>query len=335
MDPRRQDFGRHRYAVNPEEEDLASLEVIMTEQLEASLTVHETSWNPERPGSPVKRKFNFSSQGESSLASYRDLTTRRLAEPVSRLVSTKLPRSTNSSPEKQSTRSQSRTSSPDKQSISAKTTVSQASASVPMRRAAMAKSLPAFVFSQAHRFASGSIPQAVFNIKKQILPEGLGTGVLPSSAREHLVAQFTDNEFPPSLFSDSPEYGNDFVDHVVSYLKTGLRRYRDDVAESVWSDMAKNLLGGLSREMEGHLEVTGVENNSLHPGILPMKTPSLRSDVVIQINQLYDTKFGQMCRRARSPPVEIDATFSPFAHPSLKETPAFAVVEIKVGGGDL
>ncbi|KAF3198301.1 hypothetical protein TWF106_006193 [Orbilia oligospora] len=66
-----------------------------------------------------------------------------------------------------------------------------------------------------------------------------------------------------------------------------------------------------------------------------MKTPSLRSDIVIQINQLYNNKLGRLCRQVNPLPVEIDETFSPLAHPGFNDTPAFAVVEIKPGGGDL
>ncbi|RVD88983.1 uncharacterized protein DFL_000007 [Arthrobotrys flagrans] len=318
---------------NPEGASADLHEDPVVEQLETLFTIQETP--SERPGSPVKRKFGFASQNGPPLASYGNLAIRRLADPISRFVPTKQIKSSSSISEKQSTRSQSRNSSQDKQSVSARTTVSQGSTSVPMRRADMVKSCPAFVFCHTHHLASGTIPQTVLSFKKHLLPENLSEGILPSSSQESLVVQFPDAEFPISLFSDSPKYGIDIVDHVTSYYEIGLRKYRDNVGESAWSDMAKNLLRGLSKERREVLEVTGVENYNLHPGILPMKTPPLRSDIVIQINQLYDSKFGQLCRRAKFRPVEIDETFSPFARPGLKDTPAFAVSEIKAGGGNL
>ncbi|KAF3083647.1 hypothetical protein TWF102_011200 [Orbilia oligospora] len=254
--------------VHPEEGPIDLHEVIMAEQLEASFTIQETLTTLERPNSPTKRKFSLASHNEASVVSYRDPSTRRLAEPISRLDSTKQPGSRNSSPEKRSTRSQSRNSSPDKQS-------------------------------------------------------------------ESLITQFPDYDFPPSLFSDSPRYGVDFVDHVISYCEHGLGNYGDDATESAWSHMAKNLLDGLSKGRLAPLQVTGIESNTLHPSILPMKMPSLRSDIVIHANQFFNSRFRQLRRQIKYPPIAIDQTFSPFTHPDLRNTPAFAVIEVKAGCGDL
>ncbi|KAF3316866.1 hypothetical protein TWF173_000869 [Orbilia oligospora] len=144
--------------VHPEEESNGLHEVVMVEQPEASFTIQESLSPSKRASSPTKRRVSLTSQNDTPLASYVDLSSRRLAEPLSRLASTKQPRSRRYSPEKQSTRSQSRNSSPDKQSVSVRTTVSQGSTSVPVRRATMAKCSPGFVFCQTHRLASGKIP---------------------------------------------------------------------------------------------------------------------------------------------------------------------------------
>ncbi|KAF3138330.1 hypothetical protein TWF569_008826 [Orbilia oligospora] len=204
-----------------------------------------------------------------------------------------------------------------------------------MRRAALAKCSPAFVFCQTHDLASGIIPKKVLEFKKLVFSEHLPNGLLPSSSRESLITQFPDYDFPPSLFSDSPRYGVDFVDHVISYCEHGLGNYGDDATESAWSHMAKNLLDGLSKGRLAPLQVTGIESNTLHPSILPMKMPSLRSDIVIHANQFFNSRFRQLRRQIKYPPIAIDQTFSPFTHPDLRNTPAFAVIEVKAGCGDL
>ena len=72
----------------------------------------------------------------------------------------------------------------------------------------------------------------------------------------------------------------------------------------------------------------------MQAGILPLKIPALRPCIVIQANLLYSPTFSQLCRQVASPPVEVDKSFSPFPHISLKLSPAFAVVEVKSDGGD-
>ncbi|EGX47252.1 hypothetical protein AOL_s00091g73 [Orbilia oligospora ATCC 24927] len=149
------------------------LEVITIGQLKASFTIEEAAPSLEHPGSPMKRKFSLASQSGFSSASNRDLGICRLAEPVFRLDITKQLRSRNSSPEKQGIRSKSRNSSPDKQSVSARTTVSQGTNSISLKRSAMAEYSPAFVFCHNNRLASGNIPKAVLDFKKRISSAGL------------------------------------------------------------------------------------------------------------------------------------------------------------------
>ncbi|KAF3257879.1 hypothetical protein TWF217_005982 [Orbilia oligospora] len=158
-----------------------------------------------------------------------------------------------------------------------------------MRRVALAKCSPAFVFCQTHDLASGIIPKKVLEFKKLVFSEYLPNGLLPSSSRESLMTQLPDYDFPlPS-----------------------------------------------SAILPAPLQVTGIESNTLHPSILPMKMPSLRSGIVIHANQFFNSRFRQLRRQIKSPPIDIDETFSPFTHPGLGNTPAFAVIEVKAGSSDL
>ncbi|KAK6514724.1 hypothetical protein TWF281_004920 [Arthrobotrys megalospora] len=307
-------------------------EVIMIEQLEASFTIQETS-PLERPGSPTKRKLDTASQSGYSPVSNRDLSTRIFAEPVSRFNVTKQVRSRNSSPEKQSTRSRSRNSSPEKQSASVRTTIS--STTIPLRRLAMAKCSPGFLFCHKHRVSSGIIPKAVLDFKKRTSPSMLLKGCLPSSQRDDLIERFPDDDFCPSFFSNSPKHGQNLVDYVTTNYEDGILNFYSDATESSFSDMAKTLLGGLKNEKREPLQVAGIENITLQTGVLPPNMPSLRSDIIIQANPRYPSKFADLCRQIALPPVEIDESFSPFAHPSFRFSPAFAVAEVKSCGGNL
>ncbi|RVD88984.1 uncharacterized protein DFL_000008 [Arthrobotrys flagrans] len=303
--------------INPEEAPADLHEDLVIEQLETSSTIQETL-SPS--GSPIKRKFGFASQNGLPLASDGNIGARRLVKPVSKLVSTKQLSSRNSSLEKLSTRSQ---------SVSARTTVSQVSTSIPMRRAGLAKYSPAFVFSHTHDLASGSIPRTVLDFKKLVLSESLPKGILPLSSRESLVTKFPDTEFPTSLFSDSPKYGIDLINHVTFYYENGLRNYSDDATESVLSHMAKALLEGLPKGRPGPLQVAGIEQQ-----LAPLYTTDEDApDIIIHGSNLYDSKFRQLRRQVRYPPAEIDETFSPFIHPSLRNAPAFAAIEVKAGTG--
>ncbi|KAF3316867.1 hypothetical protein TWF173_000870 [Orbilia oligospora] len=95
--------------------------------------------------------------------------------------------------------------------------------------------------------------------------------------------------------------------------------------------MAKDLLGGLSKDKRGSLQrkhqralqYTTYENAFSTTRHCYANKPTLQQQVRSTLPS------------SKSTTVEIDETFFPFAHPGFNDTPAFAVVEIKAGGGDL